>query len=180
MQRASIICAQLDTTITTACPPMNHHPVSRCCNLIVITSMYKDYKGMVSCCSAYLCCAMTPCLLLFGALSHPFIPLHFEEMIFPLVKKCINNTAVDSPIQKIFSDATPKTVFDGMTLINRCNIAALACKQVEVLNQPGTVPNLDQGWQAIVKLELKKYSVSQKGNGRGIKGKVSNGRHSCV
>ena len=28
---------------------------------------------------------MTPCFFLFGASSHPYIPLHFEEMIFPLV-----------------------------------------------------------------------------------------------
>ena len=28
---------------------------------------------------------MTPCSLLFHVLSHPYIPLHLEEMIFPLV-----------------------------------------------------------------------------------------------
>ena len=27
---------------------------------------------------------MTPCFFLFGATSHPYIPLHFEEMTFPL------------------------------------------------------------------------------------------------
>ena len=34
--------------------------------------------------SVYLCCVLTTCLFLFGASSHPYIPLHFEEMIFPL------------------------------------------------------------------------------------------------
>ena len=28
---------------------------------------------------------MTPCFFLFGASNHPYIPFHFEEMIFPLV-----------------------------------------------------------------------------------------------
>ena len=28
---------------------------------------------------------MTPCSFLFGASSHPYIPLHFEETNFPLV-----------------------------------------------------------------------------------------------
>ena len=35
--------------------------------------------------SGTLCCEMTPCSFLFGALSHSYIPLRFEEMIFPLV-----------------------------------------------------------------------------------------------
>ena len=45
---------------------------------------------MVSYIFVYLCCVMTPCLFLFGALSHPYIPLHFEEMIFPLVSTIFN------------------------------------------------------------------------------------------
>ena len=32
-----------------------------------------------------LSCVMTPCFFLFHVLSHPYIRLHFEEMIFPLV-----------------------------------------------------------------------------------------------
>ena len=40
---------------------------------------------MVSCSFGCLSCVMTPCSLLFHVLSHPYILLHFEEMIFPLV-----------------------------------------------------------------------------------------------
>ena len=36
------------------------------------------------------CCVMTPCFFLFGASSHPYIPLHFEKMIFPLVSTIFN------------------------------------------------------------------------------------------
>ena len=41
--------------------------------------------GMVSCSFVQLCCVTTPCFFLFGASNHPYIPFHFEEMIFPLV-----------------------------------------------------------------------------------------------
>ena len=46
---------------------------------------------MVSCSFVQLCCVMTPCFFLFGASSHPYIPLHFEEMIFPLVCEMLNS-----------------------------------------------------------------------------------------
>ena len=47
---------------------------------------------MVSCSFVQLCCVITPCFFLFGASSHPYIPLHFEEMTFPLVQYPIGNT----------------------------------------------------------------------------------------
>ena len=43
---------------------------------------------------------MTPCLFLFGASSHPYIPLHFEEMIFPLVIKDNSQKLVRGVITK--------------------------------------------------------------------------------
>ena len=46
--------------------------------------------GMLSCSFVYLCCVTTPCLFPFGASSHPYIPLHFEEMIFQLVSTIFN------------------------------------------------------------------------------------------
>ena len=36
---------------------------------------------------------MTLCFFLFGASSHPYIPLHFEEIIFPLVYEHANPSA---------------------------------------------------------------------------------------
>ena len=50
-------------------------------------SIYNDkdnYKDGIM----WLCVSLhfnKPLFLLFGALSHPYTPLHFEEMIFPLV-----------------------------------------------------------------------------------------------
>ena len=41
--------------------------------------------GMVSRSCVCACCVMTPCFFFFGAQSHPYIPIHFEETIFPLV-----------------------------------------------------------------------------------------------
>ena len=55
--------------------------------IIVWLFISNNYKGigMVSCSFVHHCWVMTPCFLLFGASSHPYIPLHCEEMIFPLV-----------------------------------------------------------------------------------------------
>ena len=41
--------------------------------------------GMVSSLCIFAGYIMTPCHFLFGASSHPYIPLHFEGMIFTLV-----------------------------------------------------------------------------------------------
>ena len=68
------------------------------------------------------------------------------------------NTAVESLIQHILQKVSPKKAIDGETLVNGSSIAALACQYVEAINQPGAVPNLDEGWQAVVRLELKEYS----------------------
>ena len=46
---------------------------------------------MVSCSFVHLCCVTTPCYIIFGAWSHPYIPLHFEEMILPLVSTSFNS-----------------------------------------------------------------------------------------
>ena len=37
-------------------------------------------------------------------------------------------------------------------------LAALAGGYVEAVNRPGALPDLDQGWQAVVRLELKECS----------------------
>ena len=46
---------------------------------------------------------------------------------------------------------------DGITLVNGYTLATLACEYVEAISKPGAVPDLDQGWQAVVCLEVKQY-----------------------
>ena len=52
-------------------------------------------------CASLLC--MTPCFFVFGASSHPYIPLHFEEMIFPLVNNSVNKNSYIHIKQNHFS-----------------------------------------------------------------------------
>ena len=47
---------------------------------------------------------------------------------------------------------------DGTTTVNGNALAALAGGYVEAVNRPGVLPHLDQGWQAVVRLELKEVS----------------------
>ena len=49
------------------------------------TSQEQRYRDSVMFINVCLSCKMTPCSFLFGAFSHPYIPLHIEEMVFPLV-----------------------------------------------------------------------------------------------
>ena len=42
--------------------------------------------------------------------------------------------------------------------MNGSTFAALACKYVETINTPGALPNLEQGWQAVVRLQIKEYT----------------------
>ena len=37
-------------------------------------------------------------------------------------------------------------------------LAALACGYVDAINTPGALPDLEQGWQAVIRLQLKEYS----------------------
>ena len=68
------------------------------------------------------------------------------------------NSAVDNLIQKIFHDITPKKVTDGSEYVNGSAFAALASGYVEAINKPGAVPDLAQGWKAVIRLELQEYS----------------------
>ena len=65
------------------------------------------------------------------------------------------NEAVDALIQQILQQVTPKKAVNGTTTVNGKALAALAREYVEAVNKPGSVPDLDQGWQAVVRLELK-------------------------
>ena len=68
------------------------------------------------------------------------------------------NSKVDSLVQQILQKVTPKKAFNGVTTVNGKALAALAVGYVEAVNRPGALPDLDQGWQAVVRLELKEVS----------------------
>ena len=68
------------------------------------------------------------------------------------------NSKVDSLVQQILQKVTPKKAFNGVTTVNSKSLAALAVGYVEAVNRPGALPDLDQGWQAVVRLELKEVS----------------------
>ena len=68
------------------------------------------------------------------------------------------NSKVDSLVQQILQKVTPKKAFNGVTTVNGKALAALAVGYVEAVNRPGALPDLDQGWQAVVRLELNEVS----------------------
>ena len=68
------------------------------------------------------------------------------------------NTAVNELIQQILQQVAPKKAIDGVSLVNGSTFAALACGYVEAINTPGTLPNLEQGWQAVIRLQIKEYT----------------------
>ena len=68
------------------------------------------------------------------------------------------NAAIDALIQQIFQKVSPKKGVDGTATVNGKALAALAGGYVEAVNRPGALPDLDQGWQAVVRLELKEAS----------------------
>ena len=68
------------------------------------------------------------------------------------------NSKVDLFVQQILQKVTPKKAFNGVTTVNGKALAALAVGYVEAVNRPGALPDLDQGWQAVVRLELKEVS----------------------
>ena len=68
------------------------------------------------------------------------------------------NTAVDALIQQILQKVAPKKALDGITVVKGKALAALAGGYVEAVNRPGALSDLNQGWQAVVRLELKECS----------------------
>ena len=68
------------------------------------------------------------------------------------------NAAINALIQQIFQKVSPKKGVDGTATVNGKALAALAGAYVEAINRPGALPDLDQGWQAVVRLELKEAS----------------------
>ena len=68
------------------------------------------------------------------------------------------NSKVDTLIQQILLKITPIKAVDGTVRVTGKALAALAECYVEAVNRPGALPDLDQGWQAVITLELKEYS----------------------
>ena len=68
------------------------------------------------------------------------------------------NDGVSTLIQQILQKVSPKKGVDGTDTVNGKALAALAGAYVEALNRPGALPDLDQGWQAVVRPELKEAS----------------------
>ena len=58
----------------------------------------------------------------------------------------------------IFQRLSPKLAIDGMTAVDGPALAALAQGYVEVINTSGALSDLEQGWQAIIKLRLKELT----------------------
>ena len=79
--------------------------------------------------------------------------LEHEENLKPAF-----NAAADTLIQRILQQVSPKRAIDGTSAVNGKALAALAGVYVEAVNRPGALPDLDQGWQAVVRLQLKEAS----------------------
>ena len=91
------------------------------------------------------------------------VPSIKKEVIRNIVEqedklKSAFNTAVNDLIQQILQQVAPKKAIDGVCLVNGSTFAALACGYVEAINTPGALPNLEQGWQAVIRLQIKEYT----------------------
>ena len=68
------------------------------------------------------------------------------------------NTAFDELIHQILSQVAPKSAIDGVSVVDGPALAALACAYVNAINIPGALPDLEQGWFAVIMLKLKEFS----------------------
>ncbi len=68
------------------------------------------------------------------------------------------NKAVDQLIQRILQQVTPKKAIDGVSVVDGPALAALTRGYVDAINTPGAIPDLEQGWQAVIKWKLKELS----------------------
>ena len=68
------------------------------------------------------------------------------------------HTSVNELIQQILQQVAPKKAIDGVSLVNGSTFASLACGYVEAINTPGALPNLEQGGQAVIRLQIKEYT----------------------
>ncbi len=68
------------------------------------------------------------------------------------------NKAVDELIHRILQQVTPKKAINGVSVVDGPALAALTRGYVDAINTPGAIPDLEQGWQAVIKWKLKELS----------------------
>ena len=68
------------------------------------------------------------------------------------------NKAVDELIQQILQQVMPKKAIDRVSVVDGPALAALTRGYMNALNKPGVIPDLEQGWQAVIKWTLKEVS----------------------
>ena len=68
------------------------------------------------------------------------------------------NASMEEVINHILQQVSPKLAVDGVSVVDGPALAALARSYVEEINTPGTVPDLEQGWQAIVKWRIQEVA----------------------
>ena len=68
------------------------------------------------------------------------------------------NRAINELIHLILQQLEPKRAIDGATTVNGSTVAALVSGYVDTLNTAGSLPDLEQGWQAVIRLQLTEYS----------------------
>ena len=68
------------------------------------------------------------------------------------------NASMEEVINHILQQVSPKLAVDGVSVVDGPALAALARSYVEEINTSGTVPDLEQGWQAIVKWRIQEVA----------------------
>lgn len=76
-----------------------------------------------------------------------------EDKLKPAFKKAANDL-----MQHILRCVPPKRAIDGMSKLNGSMLVTLARMYVEAINTPGAIPDLEQGWQAVIRLKIKECS----------------------
>ena len=68
------------------------------------------------------------------------------------------NASMKEIINHILQKVSPKVAVDGVSTVDGLTFAALIRSYVEEINTPGTMPDLEQGWQAIVKWRVQEVA----------------------
>ena len=68
------------------------------------------------------------------------------------------NKALNKLNQQILQQVVPKKAIDGVSVVDGPALVSLTCEYVAAINTPGALPDLEQGWQAVIKWKLKELS----------------------
>ena len=74
---------------------------------------------------------------------HPWQQQDKLKPAFTMMQSMLRSTII------ILQKVSPKKAVDGTTTVTGKALAALAGGNVEAVNRPGALPDLDQGWQAV-------------------------------